>query len=129
MPDEGTRMMKQLHEEARRVILISTLGQPLKKLISMTLRPHTRIWLKVGGADIETEKAHVTPLGIVFKKWEKKYGGITFTQKGDDGTVIREGLGRFANDRSGKEMGLIVDARWIWEDLLHTHKGLSHGNL
>ena len=119
----------ELHQKARRVVMISTLGQPLKKLITMTLRPYTRVWLKVGDHDLDLQKASVEPLGIIFKQWPHKYGGITFTQKGVDGAVIREGLGRFANDRNGKEMGLIVDARWIWEDLLHRWKGLSHGNL
>ena len=71
----------------------------------------------------------VEPLGIVFQRWPEKYGGITFTQRAEDGSVIRESDGRFANDRTGKEMGLILTDRWVWDDLLRRHKGLSYGNL
>ena len=110
-------------------MLLRVLGQPMAQLVSMELRPHTRVWIKVAEDDLETGKASVTPMGIIFKRWADKYGGITFTQKGSDGNVIREGFGRFANDRNGKEMGLIVDARWIWTDLVYRWKGLSHGNL
>ncbi len=109
--------------------MVKAMGQSRKLPMSMELRPHTRVWLRANQEPVDSGLAEVTPLGIVFKRWPHKYGGITFTQKGSDGTVIRVGDGKFASDRSGEEMGLIVDERWIWLDLLHTYKGLSHGNL
>lgn len=129
MPDDAAKTHHDLLVKSRQVLMVRAMGYPMKKLIGMKVRPYTRVWLRMDKGDIESETAKVKPLGIVFQQWAEKYGGITFTQKGSDGSVIRTGVGRFANDRNGKEMGLIVDERWIWDDLIRQHKGLSHGNL
>ena len=81
-----------------------------------------------GDHDFEKDKQNIISLGLIFKRWDDVFGGITFTQKDSGGVVIRQGRGQFANDRNGKELGLIVDQRWIWDDLIRTCKGLSHGN-
>lgn len=123
--DEAARAQQDLHQKARTVLMVRAItAQPgLLLPLRKDLRPHTRVFLKDG------ERANVISLGIVFKRWDEKWGGITFTQKGGDGAVLRQGRGQFANDRSGQEMGLIVDARWIWDDLIRQYKGLSHGNM
>lgn len=123
MPEGGIdkEAARVIRNKAHDTLMLRHIMKP-GRLLGCRYRPHTRVWLNVG-------EDKVDPLGIVFKRWSGSIGGITFTQKGVDGTIVRKADGQFANDRSGKEMGLIVPERWIWDDLLRTHKGLAYGNL
>lgn len=128
--DEAAKAQQDLHVRARtvltiRAIVISNPGTylPMQK----PLRPHTRVYLRQQ-PDPDTRKERIASLGIIFNRWDDVFGGITFTQKGVTGAVIRKGRGQFANDRNGQELGLIVDQRWIYDDLIRTYKGLAHGN-
>jgi hypothetical protein len=121
--DEAAKAQQEMHIRARTVLTIHaiTTAQPGTYPFRQKLRPHTRMWLRL-------EENKIKPLGIIFNRWDDVFGGITFTQKGIEGAVIRKGRGQFANDRNGQELGLIVDKRWIWDDLVRTYKGLAHGN-
>jgi len=128
--DDQAKTQEQLLITSRIVLTVRAMGYPKKLSTSMELKPHTWIYLKLK-PDLPTyhDKQRIAPLGVVFHRWSRKYSGITFTQKGVYGRIVRRGEGRFANDRSGKELGLIVDERWIWDDLIRQFKGLSHGNM
>lgn len=130
MSDDQAKTREQLLAQSRIVLTVRAMGYPSKLPTSMKLKAHTWVYLKLK-PDLPTydDKQRIAPLGIIFYRWSRKFGGITFTQKGVYGRIVRQGAGRFANDRSGKELGLIVDERWIWDDLIRQYKGLSHGNM
>ena len=128
MSDDAARTQQNLDRYARAVLTIHAIStaNPGTYLPRKDLRPHTRVYLRSGRNDDGRE--NIASLGIIFHRWDDVFGGITFTQKGVNGAVIRKARGQFANDRNGEELGLIVDARWIWDDLIRTYKGLSYGN-
>lgn len=111
---------KEIHVKARQMLMIRAMSVQQTTLpFAVKLRPHTRCYLT--GDDPQ-------PLGLIFMRWKPEHTELIVRQTAEDGTG-REGVARFAQDRSGNEVGLFMKERWMWDQLLAKYKGLSFGNL
>ena len=119
VPPDDIAARKEIHAKARQMLIIRAMATNVNKVFPVTLRPHTRCYLT--GDDPQ-------PLGLIFMRWKPEHTDLVVRQTDADGNT-REGVARFAHDRSGKEVGLFMKERWMWHQLLTKYKGLSFGNL
>ncbi len=121
VPPDDIAARKEIHAKARQMLIIRALSHSANggKMFPVKLRPHTRCYLT--GDDPQ-------PLGLIFMRWKPEYTELIVRQTDADG-IEREGVARFASDRSGNEVGLFMKERWMWHQLLTKYKGLTFGNL